>query len=428
MLDEVVEHAARTAEGAGEQGLAATDTREVDDAVVAAVGHDAMGISVAGRPRRARRLRRAAGAAAVEAAARRGAAQPDPGGGAAPRGRRRPHGAARAAGARRARASTTRACSPASGCSRPTTSSTRPSRPPSGSRCASRPPRSPTPRAWTRCGSRPRSCASPRCWPPAGRTTAVAARRALEPLAVDRHRPRTMWMVSLLDAGAHPGPRRHRRGRRRRARRPAPRPGARAARRRRRLRGAPAGAPPARAHPALAPGPARRRGRHVPAASRRGRPPPRWTPRSPSDLDHAASHLADWHRKREGREGRLFDRPGLCLAACAAFALGDVPTAEVVAPRRAPPTPARWWSWASARPPSARSRSTRASPPPCSATGPEARRLLGQAATVADGLGWAPWADAARGFVRYVKPGQGRPAGGPPLPPDARPLGLLPPP
>ena len=58
----------------------------------------------------------------------------------------------------------------------------------------------------------------------------------------------------------------------------------------------------------------------------------------------------------------------------------------------------------------------------------EARRLLGQAATVADGLGWAPWADAARGFVRYVKPEAGAPGGGPPTPPDARPLGLLPPP
>ena len=288
MLDEVVEHAALPS-WSGEQGLAATDTREVDDAVVAAVGHDAMGISVAGRPRRARRLRRCAVAAAVEAAARRGAAQPDPGGGAAPRGRRRPHGAARAAGARR---DGLRRPGPARRRPRPRGQPprrrARPGRPAARGLRAGR--RARRRRGRGRAVVRGRGAAHRRAagHRPAGRR-AVAARRALEPLAVDRHRPRTMWMVSLLDAGAHAGPRRHRRGRRRRARRPAPRPGARAARRRRRLRGAPAGAPPAR--PAPCP-----RSRACPPArppctrwSRRGRPPPRWTPRSADDLDQAAS-------------------------------------------------------------------------------------------------------------------------------------------
>jgi hypothetical protein len=58
----------------------------------------------------------------------------------------------------------------------------------------------------------------------------------------------------------------------------------------------------------------------------------------------------------------------------------------------------------------------------------EARRQFGVAAGLAERLGWAPWTDASRGFARLVRGGAGRPAGVPPhLPPDARPLGLLPP-
>ncbi|WP_433783399.1 AAA family ATPase [Actinomycetospora sp. CA-101289] len=145
------------------------------------------------------------------------------------------------------------------------------------------------------------------------------------------------------------------------------------------------------------------------------------------DRDAATRHLAEWHRKREGREGHLFDRPGLCLAAAAGFALGDVATAQAVC-RGLPADPgatvlvgvgsgvfgplALFQGLAHA------TLGRRA----------EARRLFGAAAALADDLGWTPWADAARGLARLVRAGAtGRPAGLVTLP-DARPLGLLPPP
>lgn len=421
VLDEVVEHAAHTAE----QGLAAADTREVDDAVVAAVGHDAMGISVAGRPRRARRLRRAR---ALPLSKRQRAevlrslileeeqlhgdvddptALPellelaatgfgDPGLLAGVRVLEANHlvDAPVPAAQRLAVCEQAAALADAEGVDA----------------------------LWFEA----EELRIAALLATGRQDAAVAARRDLEPLAVDRHRPRTMWMVSLLDAGLtlargdtdeadaaalaalHRGQElglpdavgaygvhllvRHLLGRTLPS-----------------LQGLPAGA--AAMYPLVA---AWSAAAAVDAAVA-------------EDLDTAASHLADWHRKREGREGRLFDRPGLCLAACAAFALGDVLTAEVVR-RDLPPDPgalvvvgigsATFGPLALYQGLAAAVLGDRT----------EARRLLGQASTVADGLGWAPWADAARGFVRYVKPGQGRPAGGPPTPPDARPLGLLPPP
>ena len=147
------------------------------------------------------------------------------------------------------------------------------------------------------------------------------------------------------------------------------------------------------------------------------------------DRDAATRHLAEWHRKREGREGHLFDRPGLCLAAAAGFALGDVATAQAVC-RGLPPDPG----------------ATVLVGVGSGVFGPlelfqglahatlgrraEARRLFTAAAALADRLGWTPWADAARGLARLARTarnGTGRPAEIPPdPPPDARPLGLRP--
>jgi hypothetical protein len=255
---------------------------------------------------------------------------------------------------------------------------------------------------------------------------ALAARRDLEPLAVDRHRPRTMWMVSLLDAGLTL------------ARGDAEEADAAALAALHRgqelglpdavgaygvhllvrhllagtlpaLQGLPAGA--ASLYPLVA---AWSAAAAVDAAVA-------------GDLEAAASHLADWHRKREGREGALFDRPGLCLAACAAFALGDVPTAEVVR-RDLPADPEAVvvvGIGAATFGPLALYQGLVAA---VLGERTEARRQFGVAAGLAERLGWAPWTDAARGLARLVRGGAGRPAGVPPhLPPDAGPLGLLPP-
>ena len=424
VLDEVVEQALAT-----EQSEATPDVREVDDAVVAAVGHDAMGISVAGRPRRARRLRRVRALPLSErqrAEVLRSLILEE----------EQLHGdvgdptalpellalASQGLADRRLLA---------------------------GVRVleANHLVDAPVP-ATQRLAVCEQACrlaaetGDDAVWFEAeelriaallatGRQDeALGARRDLEPLAVDRHRPRTMWMVSLLDAGLTLA-----RGDTAEADEAAL-----AALHRGQelglpdavgaygvhllvrhllsgtlptLQGLPAGA--ASMYPLVA---AWSAAAAVDAAVA-------------EDLDTASGHLADWHRKREGREGALFDRPGLCLAACAAFALGDVPTAEVVR-RDLPPDadavvvvgigsatfgPITLYQGLAAAVLGERA---------------EARKLLAQAAALADGLGWAPWADAARGFARVVRGlavgNGGRPAGVPTLPPDARPLGLLPPP
>lgn len=430
VLDEVVEQA--TALAAVDEGEPAAHRREIDDAVVAAVGHDAMGISVAGRPRRARRLRRTRGlplsnrqraevlrSLILEEEQLHGDVG-DP--------TALPELLALAASGfddRRLLA---------------------------GVRVleANHLVDAPVP-ATQRLAVCEQACSlaaetgDDAVWFEAeelriaallatGRQDeALAARRDLEPLAVDRHRPRTMWMVSLLDAGLALA----------RGDTVEADEAALAAMTRGQelglpdavgaygvhllvrhllggtlpsLQGLPAGA--ATMYPLVA---AWSAAAAVDAAVG-------------EDLEGAAAHLADWHRKREGRAGALFDRPGLCLAACAAFALGDVPTAEVVR-RDLPPDPgavvvvgigsATFGPIALYQGLAAAVLGERA----------EARKLLAQAAALADGLGWAPWAEAARTFNRVVRSHGGGGAGRPTadsrvpstLPPDARPLGLLPP-
>ncbi|MDD7931038.1 ATP-binding protein [Actinomycetospora straminea] len=435
VLDEVVEQAASLA--AVDQSQPAADRREIDDrviddAVVAAVGHDAMGISVAGRPRRARRLRRTRGLPLSN----------------------------------RQRAEVLRSLileeeQLHGDVGDPTalpellalaTTGFDDRRLLAGVRVleANHLVDAPVP-ATQRLAVCEQACrlaaeaGDDAVWfeaqelriaallATARQDEALAARRDLEPLAVDRHRPRTMWMVSLLDAGLTLA-----RGDTIEADEAAL-----AAMTRGQelglpdavgaygvhllvrhllggtlpsLKGLPAGA--ATMYPLVA---AWSAAAAVDAAVG-------------EDLTGAANHLADWHRKREGRAGALFDRPGLCLAACAAFALGDVVTAEVVR-RDLPPDPgavvvvgigsATFGPITLYQGLAAAVLGERA----------EARRLLAQAASLADGLGWAPWADTARTFARVVRSqaggGAGRPTADPKvpptLPPDARPLGLLPP-
>ncbi|MFC5141967.1 ATP-binding protein [Actinomycetospora rhizophila] len=426
VLDEVVETAATFPV---EEGEAAPDPRQVDDAVVAAVGHDAMGISVAGRPRRARRLRRARTLPLSDrqrAEVLRSLILEE----------EQLHGdvgdptalpellalAAHGLDDRRLLAGV---------------------RVLEANHLVDAP--VPATQRLAVCEQACRLAAETgdvAVWFEAeelriaallatGRQDeALAARRDLEPLAVDRHRPRTMWMVSLLDAGLTLA-----RGDTAEADEAAL-----AALHRGQELGLPDAVGAYGVHllvrhllsgtlPSLQGLPAGAASMYPLVAA--------WSAAAAvdaavaGDLATAADHLADWHRKREGREGALFDRPGLCLAACAAFALGDVPTAEV-ARRDLPPDadavvvvgigsatfgPITLYQGLAAAVLGERA---------------EARKLLTQAAALADGLGWAPWADAARGFARLVRglgtgSGAGRPAGVPTLPPDARPLGLLPP-
>ncbi len=146
------------------------------------------------------------------------------------------------------------------------------------------------------------------------------------------------------------------------------------------------------------------------------------------DFDTAAAHLADWHRKRDGREGRLFDRPGLCLAAAAAFSLGDRDTASAVL-RGLPEDPDALvvvGIGAAVFGPVDFFRGLAIG----IVDGPEAARpAFARARDLAGSRGWTPWASAAA--VMRALTERRRPAarGARPLPPDVvLPLGLHPPP
>ena len=402
VLDDVVEHAATTAE----QGLAATDGREIDDAVVAAVGHDAMGISVAGRPRRARRLRRTRSlplskrqraevlrslileeeqlhgdvddpTALPELLALAAHGFDDPRLLAGVRVLEANHlvDASVPAAQRLAVSSRLRAGRAAEG--------GRPAFEAEELRIA----------ALLAAGRQDEALAAHRGARTArGRPAPAADRCGWSPCST----PASLWRAARPTRPTRPRSRRCTRG-----------PGARAPRRCRRLRGAPAGAPPgsaARCPRSTACPPARPS--HVPA--RRGVVGGRGRGRRAvaGDLDAAAGHLAEWHRKREGREGRLFDRPGLCLAAARGSRWATSRRREACA--------------AACRPTRRRGRRGHrlgdvragdALPGPrrrrCSGAhgGP---RLFATAASLADGLGWAPWADAARGLARLARTGPER--------------------
>ncbi|GLZ48429.1 hypothetical protein Acsp06_46140 [Actinomycetospora sp. NBRC 106375] len=430
VLDEVVEQAAALTAGV-EEVESPADARQVDDgvvadAVVAAVGHDAMGINVAGRPRRARRLRRVRTLPLTDrqrAEVLRSLILEE----------EQLHGdvgdptalpellalAAKGFGDARLLAGV-RVLEANHLVDAPVPATQRLAVCEQASRLADE---AGDDALWFEAEELRIAALLA-----AGRQDdALAARRDLEPLAVDRHRPRTMWMVSLLDAGLTLA----------RGDTDEADAAALAAMQRGQELGLPDAVGAYGVHLLV---------RHLLAGtlpSLQGLPAgaaslyplvAAWSAAAAvdaamaGDLETAAGHLADWHRKRDGREGALFDRPGLCLAACAAFALGDEATAEVVR-RDMPldPTAVVVVGIGSATfGPQALYRGLAAAVVGDRA---EAKKRFALAASLADGLGWAPWAEAARGFARLVRAGgaQGRPAGGPPLPPDARPLGLLPP-
>ncbi|MFC5061701.1 BTAD domain-containing putative transcriptional regulator [Actinomycetospora atypica] len=133
------------------------------------------------------------------------------------------------------------------------------------------------------------------------------------------------------------------------------------------------------------------------------------------DPPTAAVHLAEFFRRRRDREGGLFDRVGLCLAACAAFSLGDAATADVVLaglPHDPGATVVVGIGAAFFGPVdlyrglALHARGDRAA----------AHERFRCAATTAANLGWTPWADAAEGFGQETAPERPPAIPGPTLP------------
>lgn len=133
------------------------------------------------------------------------------------------------------------------------------------------------------------------------------------------------------------------------------------------------------------------------------------------DPPTAAVHLAEFHRRRRDHEGGLFDRIGLCLAACAAFALSDVPTAEVVLaglPHDPGATVVVGIGAAFFGPVDLYRGLALAALGDRAA----AHERFCSAAGSAASLGWTPWADAAEGFAQETGPGRPPAIPGPTLP------------
>ncbi|WP_018332018.1 BTAD domain-containing putative transcriptional regulator [Actinomycetospora chiangmaiensis] len=124
------------------------------------------------------------------------------------------------------------------------------------------------------------------------------------------------------------------------------------------------------------------------------------------DAVTAAEHLTEWTRRREGRPYRLFDRSGLCCAAVAAFAVGDERTArEVLAGLPADPEAVLVIGIGAG---TLGPVSTYQGLALLAAGEPEpARQAFKVAADVAGRLGWTPWADAAVTLGRWAETGSG---------------------
>ncbi|MEJ2866444.1 BTAD domain-containing putative transcriptional regulator [Actinomycetospora sp. OC33-EN08] len=124
------------------------------------------------------------------------------------------------------------------------------------------------------------------------------------------------------------------------------------------------------------------------------------------DATAAAAHLAEWTRRREGRPFRMFDRPGLCCAAVAAFALGDVEVARTVL-AGLPPDPGAVvvvGIGAAILGPVATFQGLALL---AAGDGEAARQSFKVAADLAGRLGWTPWTDAAVALGRYAESGAG---------------------
>ena len=148
------------------------------------------------------------------------------------------------------------------------------------------------------------------------------------------------------------------------------------------------------------------------------------------DAATARTRLTEYHEQRAGREGGLFDRTGLCLAACAAYAVDDVVTAGLVLdalPADPEATVVVGVGAACFGPLDLyRGLATAVLGDPAGALA-----LFGSAARTAERLGWVPWIEAAEGLAGQQGPaGRQRtepaPASPPATPAPIPPLGLRP--
>jgi DNA-binding SARP family transcriptional activator len=133
------------------------------------------------------------------------------------------------------------------------------------------------------------------------------------------------------------------------------------------------------------------------------------------DPPTAAAHLTEFHRRREGRESGLFDRVGLCLAACAAFALDDRPTADLVLqalPDDPGATVVVGIGAAFLGPVDLYRGLAHAARGDLAA----AHRHFLAAHGTATALGWTPWGDAAADLAQETAPGRPSDTPGPSLP------------
>ncbi|NMO90426.1 AAA family ATPase [Actinomycetospora sp. TBRC 11914] len=145
------------------------------------------------------------------------------------------------------------------------------------------------------------------------------------------------------------------------------------------------------------------------------------------DAATARTRLTEFHEQRAGREGGLFDRTGLCLAACAAYAVGDAVTARLVldALPEDPESTVVVGIGAAFFGPLDLYRGLATA-----ALGDGAARdavtLFRAAGSTAARLGWTPWADAAESLA-HRHDGVGTvPASPPATPAPNPPLGLRP--
>ncbi len=144
------------------------------------------------------------------------------------------------------------------------------------------------------------------------------------------------------------------------------------------------------------------------------------------DASTARTRLTEYHEQRSGREGGLFDRTGLCLAACAAYAVDDAVTARLVLdalPDDPGATVVVGIGAAFFGPLDLyRGLATSTVGEPDAAV-----TLFRSATTTAVDLGWTPWADAAEAFAHQRDAGtEPAPASPPATPAPIPPLGLRP--
>lgn len=124
------------------------------------------------------------------------------------------------------------------------------------------------------------------------------------------------------------------------------------------------------------------------------------------DAAAARTHLTEWTRRRAGRPYRLFDRPGLCCAALAAFALADADTARQVL-AGLPQDPEAVLVVGIGAGTLGPVSTYQGLALLAAGESEPARQSFKVAADLAGRLGWSPWADAAAALGRYAESGDG---------------------